>query len=168
MLILGSMMAWSSAPADSDAARHVRLAQASTPPAATHATAPTAPQASPNPIGSVATLQGSASVTRRTAASALKVKDSILKGDVLQTATNGTLGITFDDETTFTLTPNSRIAVDDFVYRERGARNSAVFNILRGTVAFVANAVAKTGDCPPSAPVRQIKRIEEGSVSGSS
>jgi hypothetical protein len=65
---------------------------------------------------------------------------------VLQTAVNGTLGITFDDATTFSLRPNSRIEVDDFVYQERGANNIAAFDVVRGTIAFVASAVAKTGD----------------------
>jgi hypothetical protein len=110
------------------------------------------PQAADNPIGSVATLQGSATVTRNNAANAIKVSDAIFKGDMLETGSNGTLGITFDDETTFTLRPNSRIAVDDFVYQEGGAGNSALFNITRGTVAFVASKVAKTGDMKIGTP----------------
>jgi len=65
---------------------------------------------------------------------------------------NGTLGVTFDDETTFTLSPNSRITVDNFVYQEGGANNAAVFNIIRGTVAFVASQVAKTGDMKIETP----------------
>ncbi len=80
------------------------------------------------------------------------IEAAILKGDVLQTSATGTLGITFDDETTFTLTPNSRIAVDDFVYQEGGTHNAAVFNVLRGTVAFVASEVAKTGNMKIDTP----------------
>lgn len=97
------------------------------------------------PIGAVAVVQGSASVTRSAVTTALKVKDSIFKGDALQTAVNGTLGITFSDATVFSLRPNSRIVVDEFVYQDGGDGNSATFEVLRGSVAFVASAVAKTG-----------------------
>src|SRR5262245_18147834 len=66
---------------------------------------PPATQAAvPDPIGSVATLQGSATVTRgATAALALKVDDEIFKGDILHTAIGAALGVIFDDETTFNL-----------------------------------------------------------------
>ena len=98
------------------------------PPAAGQPAAPTSQQA-PDPVGSVATLQGTASVTRNNATSALALRDSVYKNDVLQTNVDGTLGITFDDETTFTLKPNTRLAVDEFVYQEGGTDNAAVFNV---------------------------------------
>jgi FecR protein len=155
MLILGSVAAWAaSAMAGSVTPPPERLAQApaAPPPAAPQPAGPGTPQGADNSIGGVATLQGAASVTRNNATSALKLRDGILKGDVLQTSVTGTLGITFDDETTFTLTPHSRIAVDDFVYQEGGTHNAAVFNVLRGTVAFVASEVAKTGSMKIDTP----------------
>jgi len=156
MLILGSVMVLGTdARAQADAPGPARLAQAPTPPtpsttppsppAASQPATPTAQQA-PDPVGSVATLQGSASVTRDNATSALALRDPVYKSDVLQTNIDGTLGITFDDETTFTLKPNTRLAVDEFVYQEGGANNAAVFNVLRGTAAFVAAEVAHTGN----------------------
>jgi hypothetical protein len=151
VLALGGMVLWGGgAPAGPDAAGQFREAQAQAP-----AVAQPAPT-SANPIGAVATLQGGASVTRSSATNALKVKDAVFKGDVLQTAVNGTLGITFDDATTFSLQPNSRIAVDEFVYRERGANNIAAFDVVRGTIAFVASAVAKTGDMKIVTPTATI------------
>jgi hypothetical protein len=104
------------------------------------------PRAVQHAIGGVALVRGSASVTRESKASALKVSDAIFRGDLLQTAPDGTLGITFNDTTTFSLQPNSQITVDDFVYQERGKHNVAAFEIIKGTVSFVASAVAKTGD----------------------
>ena len=162
VLALGGMVLWGGgAPAGPDTSGPLRMAQAPVPPAAVSQTAPGAQPAQPaptlaNPVGAVATLQGGASVTRSAATSALKVKDAIFKGDVLQTAVNGTLGITFDDATTFSLRPNSRIAVDDFVYQERGANNIAAFDVVRGTIAFVASAVAKTGDMKIVTPTATI------------
>ena len=107
---------------------------------------------SDEPIGNVATLTGSATVTRNNTPTPLKLQDDIFMDDVLQTSANSTLGITFNDATTFNLTANARITVDSFVYEEGGKQNSASFNVARGTVAFVAAAVAKTGDMKISAP----------------
>jgi hypothetical protein len=132
----------------------IRLAQAA---AAQPSDAPQAPAsavlAADDPIGNVATLNGSATVTRNGAAAVpLKLKDDIFKNDVLQTSANSTLGVTFNDETTFNLTANARVAIDNYVYEDGGSKNAALFNIAKGTVAFVANAVAKTGDMKISTP----------------
>jgi hypothetical protein len=104
-------------------------------------------------IGQVATLQGIAMVTRGNAAPVtLNVSDAIFKKDVLQTGADSSLGVTFDDETTFSLIANARLVVDEFVYEEGGKDNAALFNVVRGTVAFVASQVAKTGDMKISTP----------------
>jgi len=106
-----------------------------------------------HPVGQVATLQGSATVTRGNAApSGLKVKDAVYKNDVLQTGANGALSVTFDDETTLSLSANARVVVNEYVYVQGAKGNKAVFNIARGTVAFVASLVAKTGNMTISTP----------------
>jgi len=104
-------------------------------------------------VGQVATLQGSAAVTRGNAAqSTLKISDAVYKNDVLQTGANGALGVTFDDETTLSLSANARVVVNEYVYEQGAKGNKAVFNIARGTVAFVASLVAKTGNMTISTP----------------
>jgi hypothetical protein len=166
MLILGSVMVLGTdARAQADAAGPARLAQAPTsptpatnppaPPATSQPAAPTSPQ-TPDPVGSIATLQGTASVTRNNATSALALRDPVYKNDVLQTNVDGTLGITFDDETTFTLKPNTRLAVDEFVYQEGGTDNAAIFNVVRGTAAFVAAEVAHTGNMKIDTPTSSL------------
>lgn len=115
--------------------------------------APAAAQpADEDPIGNVATLTGSATVTRNKASTPLKLKDDIFLKDVLQTSANSTLGVTFNDSTTFNLTANARITVDNFVYADGGKANAALFNVAKGTVAFVAAALAKSGDMKISTP----------------
>ena len=116
--------------------------------------APPSPTAAPadTSVGQIATLQGSATVTRGNAATALQVADPIYEKDILQTALNSTLGVTFDDETTFSLSGNTRIVVDAFVYQQGGSGNAATFNVATGTAAFVASFVAKTGDMRIATP----------------
>lgn len=106
----------------------------------------------PASVGIVSSLQGSASVARDGASTPLKEKDEIFKGDVLKTGPAASLGIIFDDETTFSLSANASIAVDDFLYEEGGGQNVARLRFMQGTIAFVAHAVAKTGDMTLSTP----------------
>ena len=98
-----------------------------------------APAAAPadNSVGQVATIQGSATVMRANAAVAvLQVSDPIFKDDTLETGANSALGVTFDDETTFSLSADTRIVVNDFVYQDGGSGNAASFNVAVGTAAL--------------------------------
>ncbi len=114
-------------------------------------------QAADNSIGQVSTVQGSAAVTHANAPSVpLKVSDPVYKSDVLTTGPGSSLGVTFDDETTFSLSANSRIVVDDFVYQEGASGNVGAFSVAQGTVAFVASQVAKTGNMTITTPTASL------------
>lgn len=97
-------------------------------------------------------MKGTATVTRNGASAPLKLKDDIFKGDTLQTGKSSTLIVTFTDDTTLNLSASSRVVVDNFVYEEGGKANAALINVARGTMAFVAAAVAKTGDMKIETP----------------
>ena len=104
------------------------------------------------PVGNVATLKGTATVTRNGTVTPLKLQDDIYKGDELQTGKNATLGVTFIDDTTLNLSASSRVVVDNFIYQDGAKDNAALINVTRGTMAFVAAAVAKTGDMKIETP----------------
>jgi hypothetical protein len=128
-------------------------AQGTQPNAAPAAGAPADQQAaSDEPIGNVATLTGSATVTRNNAATPLQLKDDIYLNDVVATAATSSLGITFNDATTFTLKANAQVTIDNYVYEDGGKNNSGIFDIAKGTVAFAAAAVAKTGNMQITTP----------------
>jgi hypothetical protein len=122
-------------------------------PATPVATAPSADaQAPEEPIGNVASVTGSASVIRNDKTTPLKVKDDIYLNDVVQTAANSALGITFIDATTFNLKASTKITIDNYVYEDGGKSNAAIFDVAKGTAAFVAASVAKTGDMKITTP----------------
>ncbi len=132
----------------------IQLAQAQaqqTP--APDAAAQTDQQGAPEePIGNVATLTGVATVTRNNTDTPLQLKDDIYLNDVVKTQATSSLSITFNDATTFRLSANAEITIDNYVYEEGGAGNAGTFDIARGTVAFVAAQVAKTGKMEISTP----------------
>jgi hypothetical protein len=136
---------------------------------------PQATQPSDDEVGNVASVQGNVTATRNGVSRRLKVQDAIFKGDLLRTGATAALGITFDDETTFNLSANANITVDEFIYQEGGKNNSALFKIARGTVAFAAHQVAKTGDMKIETPssvlgirgTSGVVEVPEGATPGS-
>jgi hypothetical protein len=147
------------APIASDAtAGRLRLAQAQTQQAPqSPAAAPSDQQGAPEePIGNVATLTGVATVTRNDRAIPLQVKDDIYLNDIVQTQASSSLSITFSDATTFRLSANAQVTIDNYVYEEGGASNAGVFDIGKGTIAFVAAAVAKTGNMQITTPTASL------------
>ncbi|WP_414642336.1 FecR domain-containing protein [Bradyrhizobium sp.] len=167
-LVVGAVAPARAMPAPADAARMltvdeaspgVELAQAQPTPSPSpspqpgDASAPADPQAASNePIGNVASLTGVATVIRNRDSIALKLKDDIYLNDTVATAASSSLGITFNDATTFHLSADAKITIDTYVYEENGGSNAGVFDIAKGTVAFVAAQVAKTGNMQIATP----------------
>ncbi|SPP93693.1 MULTISPECIES: FecR domain-containing protein [Bradyrhizobium] len=121
-------------------------------PSASLTPSPDAQPAAVEPIGNVATVTGIATVIRDRNSYPLRVRDDIYLNDVVQTSSNSSLGITFNDATTFNLSASAKITIDNYVYEDSGKQNSAIFDVGKGTVAFVAAAVAKTGDMKITTP----------------
>jgi FecR protein len=160
MLGAGLMMGWQAqaiAAPELIQLAQAQPAQAPAPGATPASPAPAAqaagPQAAvPEPIGNVATLTGTATVTRNNTTTPLQLRDDIYPNDEVATAATSSLGITFNDATTFNLRANAKIKIDNYVYQEGGQQNNALFNVAKGTAAFVAAAVAKTGNMKISTP----------------
>ena len=104
-------------------------------------------------IGKVEKVTGNVTVMRNGVAIALNVGDAVYKSDVVQTAANSSLGISFPDGTALNLVPNTRMALNDYAYDPNGTSNSAVFSLVEGTFAFVAGKVAHTGVMEIATPV---------------
>ena len=130
--------------------RRTQPAQSAPDPTTPDTTAPAAD--AEEPVGNVATVTGKASVIRNDQTTPLKVKDDIYLNDIVQTGANSALGITFIDATTFNLRANTKITIDNYVYEDGGKSNAAIFDVAKGTAAFVAASVAKTGDMKITTP----------------
>ena len=111
------------------------------------------PVASPEAIGQVERLSGNAQVQRTDGQTeSLAVGDKIFANDILLTATDSTLSVTFADGTIFSMASNARMVIDELVYEPLGAGNSAAFNLISGGFVFIAGQVAETGDMNVTTP----------------
>ena len=118
------------------------------------------------PIGKVVDAVGSVTIEHVNAgvvqvklpsqAGATKVGDLVYQGDVVRTGADGRLSINFTDGTSFNLTNNAIMTLNEFVYDPNGKSNSTLFNLSKGTFTFVAGKIAKTGDMKIDTPVATV------------
>jgi len=133
-------------------------AQAQTEPAR-----PAVQQFESKPIGRVVAVTGPVTIEHAGAvvlqagvsgqAGQTQVGDFVFLGDVVQTGADGRVGINFTDGTSFNLSNNARVTLNEFVYDPKGRANSSLFNLSRGTFTLVAGSVAKAGDMKIDTPV---------------
>ena len=134
-------------------------------------------------IGKVIAVGGSVTIDR-TAAVAVQVStggrrgdarvgDQVYQGDVVETGSDGTIGIRFLDGTSFNLSKNARIELNDFVYSPKASGNSTLLTLQKGTLTFIAGTVAKIGDMKVETPVAtmgirgtapRVEILEDGTV----
>jgi hypothetical protein len=117
-----------------------------------YAQATTAPD-SATVIGHVTKLSGNATVIRNGVSIVLNMGDNVNKGDVVQSGSNSSLGITFIDGTVFGLSSNARMVLNEMVYDPNGSNNSSLLSLVAGTITFVAGETAKHGDMKVDTPV---------------
>jgi hypothetical protein len=131
--------------------------------AQTDSAQPAVQELSAKPIGKVVSATGLVTIEHAGAvvvqanlagqAGRAKVGDLVYQGDVVQTGADGRLGINFTDGSSFNLSSNARMALNEFVYDPNGKSNSTMFNLTKGTFTFVAGNIAKTGDMKVDTPV---------------
>jgi choice-of-anchor C domain-containing protein len=112
-----------------------------------------APTPGPAPIGKVEALSGSATAIRGGVAVALNMGDVIFQNDVIQTGSDSSVGFALVDGTAFRMTANARMVINELVYDPNGNANSALVNLVQGSISFVAGNVAHSGDMKVQTPV---------------
>ena len=107
-------------------------------------------------VGHVAKLAGSASIVRNGVTVELNNGDAVYQNDVVQTGSGSTVGLVMIDGTTFNLTANARLMLNDLTFDASSTSNTSLFSLLEGAASFVAGQVAKTGDMKVGTPVTVI------------
>lgn len=82
-----------------------------------------------------------------------RVGDLVYRGDIIETGPDGALAVTFADGTSFNVSANARMEVNEFVYDPKGNANSTLLSLTKGTFAFIAGNIAHTGDMKVDTPV---------------
>jgi hypothetical protein len=116
----------------------------------------------PTPIGKFISVTGIVTIERKAEVivqasldptGKAKVGDFVYRGDVLQTGADGQANVTFADGTTFNMSGNARMVLDEFIYDPKSTSNSSLFSLTKGTFNLVSGKVAHTGDMRVGTPV---------------
>jgi hypothetical protein len=122
------------------------------------------PELDANPIGKVLTATGIARIEHTAAVvvqanlptggmGQAKVGDLVYRGDLIQTGVDGGLAVVFADGTSFNVSSNARMEVNEFVYDPKGNSNSTLLSLTKGTFTFIAGNVAHTGSMKVDTPI---------------
>ncbi|WP_424631381.1 VCBS domain-containing protein [Bradyrhizobium sp. SYSU BS000235] len=103
--------------------------------------------------GHVMKMTGSASVIRNGVSVELHIGDAIQKGDVVQTGSDSSIGMTLVDGSAFGMTSNARMVINEMIYDPNGSSNSSLISLVQGTITFVAGQTAKNGNMRVDTPV---------------
>ena len=105
--------------------------------------AQTGPDAGTEAIGEVTELTGSATVIRTNGVQEnLSLGDPIFLGDTLRTGAGSSVGVTFIDDTLFSLSEDARLVIDQLIFNPGGGGNELSVSLLQGAAAFLAGQIA--------------------------
>ena len=107
-------------------------------------------------VGHVAKMTGSCSIVRNGVTIDVQNGDVVYQSDVVQTGSRSTLGLVLNDGTTFNLSANARLMLNDLTYDASSTSNSSFITLVEGAANFIAGQVAKTGDMKVATPVAVI------------
>lgn len=90
--------------------------------------------AEPVAIGKAKIVNGKVLVIRGSVKTQLKVNDVLNQHDVFETGADGSLGITFTDNTSFSVGPNSHVAIDTYFFDPKNLKGNMVAQLKKGTM----------------------------------
>jgi len=97
-----------------------------------------------SPIAQIKKVTGEAAVLRSGERRPALIGDALFEKDVIETGSDGGIGITFVDNTVFSTGPNSRLALDEFQFDSNNFQGSMLADMQRGTLAVVSGGVTRS------------------------
>lgn len=85
-------------------------------------------------IGKAKIVNGKVLVIRGSTKTQLKVNDPLNEHDVFETGADGSLGITFTDNTSFSVGPNSHVAIDTYFFDPKNLKGNMLAQLKKGTM----------------------------------
>jgi hypothetical protein len=95
------------------------------------------------PIAYVKTASGEAWVITAQNRVAAQPGTPIHLGSQLKTGAQGSIGVTFKDETVVSCGPDTELTIDEYLYQPSQGKLALVTNLLKGTLNYVSGVIAK-------------------------
>jgi hypothetical protein len=96
------------------------------------------------PIAQIKKVTGQPAILRSGERRPAVVGDMLFVKDVIETGSDGSIGITFIDNTVFSAGPRSEIALDEFQFDSNDFRGAMLADMRQGTLAVVSGDIARS------------------------
>ena len=97
-----------------------------------------------SPIGAVQEIAGEATVTRLDGSvETVGIGTPIYQGDVIETDEEGAVNIMFVDETSFAVSEDARLAIDEYVFDPATQSGTTNFSVLKGVFVFTSGLIGR-------------------------
>ena len=94
-------------------------------------------------IGTIKTIKGEVTVVRNAAPTPVHIGDLLYPEDILQTGTNSSTGIIFEDNTLLSLGPDTEIIISDYVFVPEKGLFSMIIQMAKGTASYISGIIGK-------------------------
>ena len=94
-------------------------------------------------IGSLRNLQGPVFLQREGVERTITRPERLYQKDVIRTGAAGSVGLLLRDDTSISLGPQSRLALEQFTFVPSQGKLSLVARLFKGTMAFLSGRIAK-------------------------
>jgi hypothetical protein len=101
------------------------------------------PASAAETVGLVKTVEGAAFVVTGAERLPAAIGTPVHQADVIETGADGAVGLTFKDNTTISVGPDTKLAIDEFVYAPEQDRYGMKTRMLQGTMYYVSGTIAK-------------------------
>ena len=97
-----------------------------------------------SPVGAVQEISGNATVTRLDGTvETIGLGTPIYPGDIVETDEQGAVNIMFIDETTFAVSEDARLAIDEYVFDPATQSGTSNFSVLKGVFVFTSDLIGR-------------------------
>lgn len=94
-------------------------------------------------IGQIKTLKGNVYIVRNDSKVQANAGDLLLHSDILETGPQSSVGITFIDNSRFSMGPETRLELKQFDFNSTTHEGKFITDINQGTLAIISGQIAK-------------------------
>jgi hypothetical protein len=95
-------------------------------------------------IAQIKDVTGNVTILRAGAKLAAKPGDPMFQQDTIQTGADGSIGLTFTDNTVMSAGPNSEIALSEYNFNSSDFNGSMLTEVKQGTLSVVSGDIARS------------------------
>lgn len=106
-------------------------------------TSPHSALAADNTVAAITSIDGTVHLNRSSGENRIAIGFRLMPGDILETGSDGSLGLVFDDDTRLSMGPDSRLEIENFIFEPGKSEFSFIVRLFKGTAVYVSGLIAK-------------------------